>query len=995
MATTKAIKYAAPYRSKTFNDQQSQLIGMNGVVTGAKVTTVGFIVYIQPGVFAQNGLFTTTDYVMSTTVPTGLTAPYSVVITVSSSVENPAEVITPTFTKRPEDVTVNSILIADWDGAEWIARPKIQIYEHIVEDQERALHQDLMGITDGMDVATVGPSVIVYPGTLTDRQGAPYTKSLNTSFTPVGVDVDGLNRIDDIVYRRPDDSQYRVGMLEYVVGQTFNPTDTLSVLNKTQIGNTAYTNTAGKVLVDTGNNRYFLYIQDYGSRATLMLRGTPEANTPVVAAVSLAVDVAEFDAVINPAGTLDIVYTRGTNVYYKRTDLSGGAIFAETAIASHSVAVANPKVVTITAGTAYFIHAVYVLSTSPSDHQIYYIRLSSANTVETQPASLLALSTLLTSPSIDKDDGDSLLFLAYRDQSTGRLHYCSYDAGTATFLTPPAIHTAPIEVQNDTYQKSTSTVLASTGGIKPIIKRADNKDIFVFWLHPKASGYGVAVYNATYLSTFGHKAAVIDMASSGELVALFDVSLDKFNAAHFVSTSTTGVVTQASYYLEDLSEIGISDTIDSTVSIDAVCNAFDTKGSLVSMWSSPSAGTTVNGNPASIIFFGPGTYGGFAIGANEFVLLQTTGNPLNPGYNDLPQIPSTGDTIVVSDTPPDANSGTYLWTGDRVITVVGTPYTVVATNAAFSVPGTFPEAQFLVNTGTSVSFAKTTSGVGSNLRGFRALRTDVFLAHRRSSDAVLSVSGRVLDETPELTRVYELLSCMPGGGGTASWNANTLIFNGAIYVNFYNRKTAYLIPANAGVVINNNQVAYVQVPDADSAATLTLQVTDFGSGILDRHGRNVLPLFWNVGGLLYSRFAPYRLEPGESISLGDQISDQMLSWLGAATSNPIIHTYTSTTHILNTDSHETAIGKIDANIGLYESGTSALALASTSHVITFATPKLATTYSVQVTLSNVVDADPLFQPILVTGKTLTNMTVSWNAPLDSVNYVLEYSVKSV
>lgn len=48
----------------------------------------------------------------------------------------------------------------------------------------------------------------------------------------------------------------------------------------------------------------------------------------------------------------------------------------------------------------------------------------------------------------------------------------------------------------------------------------------------------------------------------------------------------------------------------------------------------------------------------------------------------------------------------------------------------------------------------------------------------------------------------------------------------------------------------------------------------------------------------------------------------------------------------------------------------------------------ATGYGVFVTMSNVTDPNPMFQPLLITGKTTNSITVSWTNPLDTANYAL-------
>jgi hypothetical protein len=54
-----------------------------------------------------------------------------------------------------------------------------------------------------------------------------------------------------------------------------------------------------------------------------------------------------------------------------------------------------------------------------------------------------------------------------------------------------------------------------------------------------------------------------------------------------------------------------------------------------------------------------------------------------------------------------------------------------------------------------------------------------------------------------------------------------------------------------------------------------------------------------------------------------------------------------------------------------------------------------TSYAVVAMMYNFSDANPQFQPLLVTSKTNSGCTFSWNAPTNTSNYVLSYYVISL
>jgi hypothetical protein len=635
--------------------------------------------------------------------------------------------------------------------------------------------------------------------------------------------------------------------------------------------------------------------------------------TSVVASVTIATNFTDFDAVLNPDGSIDVVYARGTGLFYQRVSIAGASVFAEVQIATQSVAISNPKIVSVKSDITYFLHIVYEAATSGGDHRLFYVRRSAANTTETASSLLVSLSAVITNPSLEKDDDDALLLLAYENSTSQRVYLRQYDASTATSSSVPTQLGTTLELQDDTYRISTTAVLATSGATNPKVKRAGNKDTYVFWRHNKGSSlYGIGVYTLRYLSTQGHKAVLQDLTVSGENIAAYDVDVDGMNVAHFL-LNVDGNVVKSSLNLEAVTVLGTNGTLD-TVAPSALSTKLNAKGSLVQTWSYASAGTQNNGTAKTVQFIGPGTFlASQAISSSEFVLLASD-------YAALTAVPAVGDSVTLASAGGD--NGTYSWLSVRSFTITATNYVAVNTSGTFTSLPSGPTAQFLVQQPTNLYFAKTTSGISSNLRGFNVLHTDIWLAHYRMTDSTLAVSGPVMEENTAISRLYEFFNCF-AGSGQISWNivsANKLAAASAIKFYFLNRKSLYQIAAfPSGVTIAANQVAYVQIPDTDSAATLTLQISSFGDGILDRSRKNTVPLFWNIDGVLYTRFAPFRLAAaGETVILGDQLSQQFLDWAGAASSTPdaTAHGYSSTTGagLLQSDSLNTAIGKLDAAI---------------------------------------------------------------------------------
>lgn len=84
--------------------------------------------------------------------------------------------------------------------------------------------------------------------------------------------------------------------------------------------------------------------------------------------------------------------------------------------------------------------------------------------------------------------------------------------------------------------------------------------------------------------------------------------------------------------------------------------------------------------------------------------------------------------------------------------------------------------------------------------------------------------------------------------------------------------------------------------------------------------------------------------------------------------------------------------KIDAVVvaTVTRAATEALGNGVSSKVVTFSTPLASTNYAISAMLQNITDANPQFQPVTITAKTVNGFTATWNAPTDSANYSLEY-----
>lgn len=804
MSIYKSVPAKAPYNHQTFNNNNNLLVGGNGVLAGGLVTTSGSAVTIQPLSWIQNGLIVTSDQPLTGTLPPSFSGTYFIAVTSSSDLQNTAEVITPTFVKRPEDVSAGTVLVAEWDGQEWRQLPLLSS-EGIVQGlKTKTIVEGLVGISSGFDITQDSSHIYITPGAANATDGSLVAKQVATTLTKVAVDADGLDRIDEVVLRKPADSPTRIAALQYLVAPTFNAGGTVQLF--TTKSASAVATQAARILNSLTSDALYLFVGEGTSPSvTLKYLTAPNATTTPTAVGTIATGVDTYDAILNPDGSIDIVYVKGTNLYYQRISVLGVSIYAEVAVYTNLSAITNPKLVSVSSGSGYFLHVVFERVVSLSQRQIGYVRLSSANTVETTFQVLVDLSATLKNPSLAKDDDDAVFFLAFENQDTGAAFLRTYDTSTVTATSPPLQVGLPITLQDNTYDLSTSMLLATTGATNPVVRHTANKETYVFWRHNKGSGvYGIAVYNANYINTFGYKALVKDLYAPSENVDQFYVSTDALGTAHFLlrEAGAAGAV-----------NLRLSDFVVSEVQLvlAAACTDVSTK------------------------------------------------------FNSMGSLVHSYGT---------------------------------------STPGT--------------SILKSTAGTITTMRDRYLPPTDVYFAHYRNSDGVISVAGTALEEDPSIRRLYEYGNLF-AATGSVTWGGTAthlLVINAALTIHGFNRRSTYTIAANSpgGINIPDGSLCYVNLPDADNGATLTLEVIPFGKGMLDRYGRTAIPLFWSIAGVLYTKFAPYRLEAGgETIIVGQSLTTAERTWLGLPTTpDPTNHAYSSDVYVTQSMDYNEAIGALDA-----------------------------------------------------------------------------------
>jgi hypothetical protein len=125
------------------------------------------------------------------------------------------------FPKAPSDISANQVIIGYWDGVEWRKPPIISIKGIVDEVDQSNIDNNRVGPLSGLKTIVYSGNYITAPGVIIDREGLKQT--LEENFTvPVRVDDTYFDRVDRIIYRRPNDDENRIGMRMFVLGGAYD-----------------------------------------------------------------------------------------------------------------------------------------------------------------------------------------------------------------------------------------------------------------------------------------------------------------------------------------------------------------------------------------------------------------------------------------------------------------------------------------------------------------------------------------------------------------------------------------------------------------------------------------------------------------------------------------------------------------------------------------------------------------------------------------------------
>ena len=333
MAVSKFNGFRAPYKSSFFRGTLDRQLGRNGIFsTSGPVTQVGPTITVPAFSIVQQGLIIEKDTTTTLSEPS-IPVPYYLVISAPTPVQIDDLVFS--FAKSPADISPNEVLFASYDGLDWQFPTFLTIDAVFDYINEQNIATGRVGPHSGLRTTVNGPNYDNSPGSLIDKSGESQNFVSIASF-PIIADDPDYNRVDRILYRRPDDDPNRIGTREFLLGNTYDVAP--SLLYDTEAFSNAAVRQTVKALADKATNEgHLITASGYGTSIVLSYtKFSSDRQTVVVLPITIASAVVDagFDAAIDLSGNLHVVYAKVTGVFYRKFDSVGSPLTSEIGIAA-------------------------------------------------------------------------------------------------------------------------------------------------------------------------------------------------------------------------------------------------------------------------------------------------------------------------------------------------------------------------------------------------------------------------------------------------------------------------------------------------------------------------------------------------------------------------------------------------------------------------------------------------------------------------------------
>jgi hypothetical protein len=895
VAVNKKNGFAAPYRSQTFQNQANTEIGKNGLleISSAPYIDAGDI-KIPPFKFVQNGLLVEVTEEKTLNGPITLQAPYFLIVSSPNAINTDNLLFS--LAKTPEDINDNVVIIALWDGLEWRLPEQLSTKSLIEYRHKEKLDFSIIGPVSGLATSVEPTQFVNSAGFLVDVTGEKINLESVASFPKPDTDPDGWSRIDRIVYRRPLDSDNRIGTRKYILGGTY--TSGTKAIHQTQFVTSglgkAHTNF--KILFSNDNTLNMIYSEGYGESFSLsLIRYSSDRTTEILPSVSLISDAEsdQFGCALGSDGNLHLAYLVDGNIKWQKFDITdGSALASATTIYNSSITGYVAKTINL-ATDPNFTKLFYTFSIEqgPSINNLFFATSNFSGAVLQSTKQLTTGNYNISEHDLCVSD-DLWAYVAFADAATTRAYYGILDdigdlIGATTFT-----------LVSENVDGGTLGINSHNASL-PKIRVSDNKEFFVFFRQLIVGKYKLAVWNSG-------SAITKNWINSSESIDFYDVAvedaLNRFDLTlydsvaatlKYVKTKNTTVLMTVSLY---------SSAISKTIS------AIDELGSLVHAWADALPGTYSNaGTPQTVANIGPAT----VVGSLSTVVLTNSDLLLHAGT----YTPKIGDAFTISGSA-SGNDGTYYVDAVELISL-NSPNDIYAISITTTFPGTESPAvsvtaQFAQPNGNAASFIKSVSEVDEPT----AIKTDVL-----SSDNLLTrllfPDDLVVNSIPYLKDTPGINSDTVGIWGASvsiDWGStapNSLTLAGGLHVFDILNNIDHVI-ADGTYPLNDGDAIFITLDDVGGAATpqiVPLQFLPWSDpifvlGFIKSGEFN--PLHLKVGGV-------GQIDAGETIVVGEDMPTTIRNRLGI-TSETTYLAYTNTYKIDAADSYPVAISKLDKGI---------------------------------------------------------------------------------
>lgn len=485
MTVKKITGYQAPYRSLTFREVAESLAGKNGVLwMDGTVTQAGSDVIIPPFKVIQDGLIYEKD-VPTTVAAPSMPVPYYVVVTAptATNIDN----LVFTYAKSPEDLTEQTVVLASYDGGDWRTAPIISIDGVINNHNLENIETGRVGPYYGLKTEIVGSDYVTSAGILIDKFGERQQFLDSVSHAVIGGDPD-WRRVDRVLYRRPTDSEVRVGGRTFELGGTY--ADTPAFLYSTNLFNNTLERQSSKVVTASDNTAHiFTTTGTGGSYALYYAKVSSDRQSIVTSEISIIPGLSDpnFGVVIDASDLMHVVYIASGNVQYQRVTDGGILSGSAKSVDTQSGDCSNPRCCLDDAENKLYI--VYN-STVGAVEQIFFASRDVATGDTATPAvQISSSSNNLVYPDVFVDL-DYTVHIVWENSTNGKIEYQRFNDIIEEIDDDPAIISNDVNYGGGTI---------STNAKRPRVYVANNFEVVIGFLQDKGTGlYGLSVWHDGY-----------------------------------------------------------------------------------------------------------------------------------------------------------------------------------------------------------------------------------------------------------------------------------------------------------------------------------------------------------------------------------------------------------------------------------------------------------------------------------------------------------------